>query len=137
MATTKTKIGNLFFNFRGEWDSTKTYIKDDVVLYNNSDYVCVKNTDSTNDVPKENKRRYVRVTKAVSASTGADAYKWDGQAAWPVDEEQFFVGDTLVLNQDGNDFDDNKIAFSNSSSNKSFKSLPRKCNILPRWKSSW
>ena len=118
MATTKTKIGNLFFNFRGEWDSTKTYIKDDVVLYNNSDYVCVKNTDSTNDVPKENKRRYVRVTKAVSASTGADAYKWDGQAAWPVDEEQFFVGDTLVLNQDGNDFDDNKIAFSNSSSNK-------------------
>ena len=44
MATTKTKIGNLFFNFRGEWDSTKTYIKDDVVLYNNSDYVCVKNT---------------------------------------------------------------------------------------------
>ena len=118
MATTKTKIGNLFFNFRGEWDSTKTYIKDDVVLYNNSDYVCVKNTDSLNDTPKENKRRYVRVTKAVSASTGADAYKWDGQAAWPVDEEQFFVGDTLVLNQDGNDFDDNKIAFSNSSSNK-------------------
>ena len=100
MATTKTKIGNLFFNFRGEWDSTKTYIKDDVVLYNNSDYVCVKNTDSTNDVPKENKRRYVRVTKAVSASTGADAYKWDGQACQPVDEEQFFVGDTLVLNQD-------------------------------------
>ena len=118
MATTKTKIGNLFFNFRGEWDSTKTYIKDDVVLYNNSDYVCVKNTDSLNDTPKENKRRYVRVTKAVSASTGADAYKWDGQAAWPVDEEQFFIGDTLVLNQDGNDFDDNKIAFSDSDTNK-------------------
>ena len=78
MATTKTKIGNLFFNFRGDWKSTETYIKDDVVMYNNSDYICVKNTDSTNDVPKENKRRYVRLTKAVSASTGSDAYKWDG-----------------------------------------------------------
>ena len=29
-----------------------------------------KKYNSTNDVPKENKRRYVRVTKAVSASTG-------------------------------------------------------------------
>ena len=66
MATTKTKIGNLFFNFRGDWKSTETYIKDDVVMYNNSDYICVKNTDSTNDVPKENKRRYVRLTKAVA-----------------------------------------------------------------------
>ena len=35
-----------------------------------------------------------------------------------VDEDNFSIGDTLVLNQDGNDFDDNKIAFSNSSSNK-------------------
>ena len=39
MATTKTKIGNLFFNFRGDWKSTETYIKDDVVMYNNSDYI--------------------------------------------------------------------------------------------------
>ena len=97
MATTKTKIGNLFFNFRGDWKSTETYIKDDVVMYNNSDYICVKNTDSTNDVPKENKRRYVRLTKAVSASTGSDAYKWDGQATWPLAEEQVMIGDTLIL----------------------------------------
>ena len=118
MATTKTKIGNLFFNFRGDWKSTETYIKDDVVMYNNSDYICVKNTDSTNDVPKENKRRYVRLTKAVSASTGSDAYKWDGQATWPLAEEQVMIGDTLILSHDGNDFDDNKPAFADNASNK-------------------
>ena len=83
----------------GEWDSTKTYIKDDVVLYNNSDYVCVKNTDSTNDVPKENKRRYVRVTKAdlqVQVLTHTNGMV----KACTVDEEQFFVGDTLILSHD-------------------------------------
>ena len=76
-------------------DYTKTYIKDDVVLYNNSDYVCVKNTDSTNDVPKENKRRYVRVTKAVSVVQVLT--HTNGMVKQTVDEEQFFVGDTLVL----------------------------------------
>ena len=118
MATTKTRIGNLFFNYQGEYSSTKTYYKDDVVMYNNTDWICTKNSATTGTAPVDNQRRYVRITKAVSASTGSNAYKWDGEAAWPQSEVQYKIGDTLVLHQDGNDFDDNKIAFSDSSTNK-------------------
>ena len=118
MATTKTRIGNLFFNYQGEYSSTKTYFHDDVVQYNNTDWICTKNSASTGETPVDNQRRYARLTKAVSASTGANAYKWDGEATWPQAEVQYKIGDTLVLYQDGNDFDDNQVAFSNSSSNK-------------------
>jgi len=118
MATTKTRIGNLFFNYQGEYSSTKTYHKDDVVIYNNTDWICTKNSSTTGTAPVDNQRRYVRLTKAVSAGTGANAYKWDGEATWPQEEVQYKVGDTLVLYQDGADFDDNRVAFSNSSSNK-------------------
>ena len=118
MATTKTRIGNLFFNYQGESSSTKTYYKDDVVMYNNTDWICTKNSATTGTAPEDNQRRYARLTKAVSATTGSNAYKWDGEAAWPQSEVQYKIGDTLVLYQDGNDFDDNKVAFSNSSTNK-------------------
>ena len=118
MATTKTRIGNLFFNYQGEYSSTKTYYHDDVVQYNNTDWLCTKNSASTGETPVDNQRRYVRLTKAVSAGTGSNAYKWDGEATWPQAEVQYKIGDTLVLYQDGNDFDDNQVAFSNSSSNK-------------------
>ncbi len=122
MATTKTRIGNLFFNYQGEYSATKTYHKDDVVLYNNSDYICVKNSSTTGQAPdtgtEAQQKRYVRVTIATSASTGGNAFKWDGEAAWPADEVQYKIGDTLVLYQDGNDFDDNSIAFSTSSTSK-------------------
>ena len=118
MATTKTRIGNLFFNYQGEYSSTKTYYKDDVVMYNNTDWICTKNSATTGTAPEDNQRRYARLTKAVSATTGSNAYKWDGEAAWPQSEVQYKIGDTLVLYQDGNDFDDNKVAFSNSSTNK-------------------
>ena len=47
MATTKTRIGNLFFNYQGEYSSTKTYYKDDVVMYNNTDWICTKNSATT------------------------------------------------------------------------------------------
>ena len=118
MATTKTRIGNLFFNYQGEYSSTKTYHKDDVVMYNNTDYICVKNSSVTGVSPLDNERHYIRLTKETSASTGGDAYRFDGEAAWPASEKQYMVGDTLVLYQDGNDFDDNKVAFSSSSSDK-------------------
>ena len=122
MATTKTRIGNLFFNYQGEYSATKTYHKDDVVLYNNSDFICVKNSSTTGQAPdtgtEAQQKRYVRVTIATSASTGGNAFKWDGEAAWPATEVQYKIGDTLVLYQDGNDFDDNSIAFSTSSTSK-------------------
>ena len=118
MATTKTRIGNLFFNYQGEYSSTKTYFKDDVVMYNNTDYICVKNSSVTGTSPLDNERHYIRLTKETSASTGGDAYRWDAEAAWPAAEKQFKVGDTLVLYQDGNDFDDNKVAFATTSSSK-------------------
>lgn len=122
MATTKTRIGNLFFNYQGDYSSTKAYIKDDVVLHNNSDYICVKNSSTTGVAPdtgtEAQQKRYARVTIATSASTGGNAYKWDGESTWPQTEVQYKIGDTLVLYQDGNDFDDNKIAFSNSATSK-------------------
>ena len=120
MATTKTKIGNLFFNFRGDWKSTETYIKDDVVMYNNSDYICVKNTDSTNDVPKENKRRYVRLTKNLYLQVQVQTLTNGTVKQLGKVEEQVMIGDTLILSHDGNDFDDNKPAFADNASNKGF-----------------
>ena len=42
MATTKTRIGNLFFNYQGEYSATKTYHKDDVVISTGGGIVMVK-----------------------------------------------------------------------------------------------
>ena len=64
MATTKQRIGNLFFNYQGEYSSTKTYYKDDVVMYNNTDWICTKNSATTGTAPEDNQRRYARLTKA-------------------------------------------------------------------------
>lgn len=42
MAITRTKIGNLWFNYRGEYDSSATYKKDDIVIWNNTDYLNIR-----------------------------------------------------------------------------------------------
>ena len=39
MAITRTNIGNLWFNYRGDYDNSTSYKKDDVVIWNNTDYL--------------------------------------------------------------------------------------------------
>ena len=43
MAITRTNIGNLWFNYRGDYDNSTSYKKDDVVIWNNTDYLMVEN----------------------------------------------------------------------------------------------
>ena len=42
MAITRTKIGNLWFNYRGDYDNSATYKKDDIVIWNNTDYLNIR-----------------------------------------------------------------------------------------------
>ena len=42
MAITRTNIGNLWFNYRGDYDNSTSYKKDDVVIWNNTDYLMVE-----------------------------------------------------------------------------------------------
>lgn len=41
MAVTNTTLGNLRFNLKGEYDNAQSYIVDDVVTYQNKDYICI------------------------------------------------------------------------------------------------
>ena len=47
MAITRTNIGNLWFNYRGEYDNSTSYKKDDVVLWNNTDYLMIRESSTT------------------------------------------------------------------------------------------
>ena len=47
MAITRTNIGNLWFNYRGDYDNTASYKKDDVVIWNNTDYLNVRESATT------------------------------------------------------------------------------------------
>ena len=42
-------LGRLKFHWKGDWAQTTEYIKDDVVKYGPSVYVCVENHTSTTD----------------------------------------------------------------------------------------
>ncbi len=71
MAITRTKIGNLWFNYRGEYDNSVAYKKDDIVLWNNTDYLMIRESDTTGKRPQQNTQYHynIQVTTDPNDST--------------------------------------------------------------------
>ena len=60
MAITRTKIGNLWFNYRGDYDNS-TYKKDDIVIWNNTDYLNIREKAVLVERPEQNTQYYYNV----------------------------------------------------------------------------
>ena len=54
MAITSINLGKIKFNWRGIWAQTTAYVKDDVVRYNGSSYVCILGHTSTTSFTSNN-----------------------------------------------------------------------------------
>ena len=61
MAITRTKIGNLWFNYRGDYDNSATYKKDDIVIWNNTDYLNIREPSVSGRRPEQNTQYYYNV----------------------------------------------------------------------------
>ena len=54
MSVTTTNIGNLHFNYKGDYNAGTAYVVDDVVQRGNTDFVCVApSTGNLPSIPKE------------------------------------------------------------------------------------
>lgn len=70
MAITTSILGNLNFRYRGTYSNVTAYIIDDVVDFNNVDYVCTANVTGTSPVPRSELRRKVTVAGGVFVLNG-------------------------------------------------------------------
>lgn len=122
MAVTRSNIGNLFFNYRGDWNNSDTYSKDDVVIYNNTDYICVREQGlSANTRPKQNTQYYYKIQSAVDPSDSTTKFYFDFVSS-SVNEyrPELFVnrGDKIVFIQNNNNNDDHPLAIATTSTNQ-------------------
>lgn len=122
MAVTRTNIGNLWFNYVGDYSHTATYRKDDVVVWNNTDYLNIREGDTTGVRPKQNTQYYFNVESQEDATDSTVKFTLDSGDSTPVEyAPTLYVrrGDKIVFYQDNNNNDDHPLAISTSATSQS------------------
>ena len=121
MAITRTKIGNLWFNYRGEYDNSATYKKDDIVIWNNTDYLNIREASVSGRRPEQNTQYYYNVQTTTDPSDSTTKFQID------VDEtstirwaEDLYVrrGDKIIFHQNNNNNDDQPLALATSATSQ-------------------
>ena len=69
MASTTVNLGKIIPNFVGDWNSTATYSKMDVVIYSNNSYIALKSV-SANVVPTTDTASWALLAKGVPGPKG-------------------------------------------------------------------
>ena len=53
---TNVNIGRVMFQYQGTWSNTASYVVDDIVSYNNINYICTKGNSNTSPILAYNSR---------------------------------------------------------------------------------
>ena len=115
MAITRTNIGNLWFNYRGDYDNSTSYKKDDVVIWNNTDYLMVRESSTTGKRPEQNTQYYYNVEVANDPLDSTNKFKIDADVTSTIEYAPILYvrrGDKIVFYQNNNNNDDNPLAIS-------------------------
>ena len=122
MAITRTNIGNLWFNYRGDYDNSTSYKKDDVVIWNNTDYLMVRESSTTGKRPEQNTQYYYNVEVANDPLDSTNKFKIDADVTSTIEYAPMLYvrrGDKIVFYQNNNNNDDNPLALSTTASSQS------------------
>ena len=102
MAITRTNIGNLWFNYRGDYDNSTSYKKDDVVIWNNTDYLMVRESSTTGKRPEQNTQYYYNVEVANDPLDSTNKFKIDADVTSTIEYAPILYvrrGDKIVFYQ--------------------------------------
>lgn len=121
MAITRTKIGNLWFNYRGDYDNAATYKKDDIVIWNNTDYLNVRESDVTGKTPKQNTQYYYNIQATTDPNDSTTKFQIDADITSTIEWAQTLYvrrGDKIVFYQNNNNNDDQPLALATSATSQ-------------------
>ena len=121
MAITRTKIGNLWFNYRGEYDSSATYKKDDIVIWNNTDYLNIRESSVSGKQPEQNTQYYYNIQTTTDPSDSTTKFQIDADETSTIEWAQTLYvrrGDKIIFHQNNNNNDDQPLAIATSATSQ-------------------
>ena len=121
MAITRTKIGNLWFNYRGDYDNSATYKKDDIVIWNNTDYLNIREASVSGRRPEQNTQYYYNVQTTTDPSDSTTKFQIDADETSTIRwAEDLYVrrGDKIIFHQNNNNNDDQPLAIATSATSQ-------------------
>ena len=121
MAITRTKIGNLWFNYRGEYDSSATYKKDDIVIWNNTDYLNIRESSVSGKQPEQNTQYYYNIQTTTDPSDSTTKFQIDADETSTIEWAQTLYvrrGDKIIFHQNNNNNDDQPLALATSATSQ-------------------
>lgn len=121
MAITRTKIGNLWFNYRGDYDNAATYKKDDIVIWNNTDYLNVREANVSGKRPQQNTQYYYNIQATTDPNDSTTKFQIDADITSTIEWAQTLYvrrGDKIVFYQNNNNNDDQPLALATSATSQ-------------------
>ena len=121
MAITRTKIGNLWFNYRGEYDNSVAYKKDDIVLWNNTDYLMIRESDTTGKRPEQNTQYHYNIQVTTDPNDSTTKFQIDADETSTIEwATALYVrrGDKITFYQNNNNNDDQPLALSTTATSQ-------------------
>ena len=121
MAITRTKIGNLWFNYRGEYDNSVAYKKDDIVLWNNTDYLMIRESDTTGKRPQQNTQYHYNIQVTTDPNDSTTKFQIDADETSTIEwATPLYVrrGDKITFYQNNNNNDDQPLALSTTATSQ-------------------